>query len=45
MRIPPRAQPESPPAEAAMKHYQKAARNAPYWAAKLRITLNELLQR
>jgi thiol-disulfide isomerase/thioredoxin len=42
MRIPPRAQPESPPAEAALKHYQKAARNAPYWAARLRAALDQL---
>jgi thiol-disulfide isomerase/thioredoxin len=44
MRIPPRAEPESAQAEATMKHYQKAARNAPYWAARLRITLDKLLQ-
>jgi hypothetical protein len=42
MRIPPPAQPESPPADAALKHYQNAARNAPYWAARLRAALDQL---
>lgn len=42
LRIPAAAQGSSPPAEAAMKHYQKAARNAPYWAAQLRLALDEL---
>jgi len=27
-----------------LKHYQKAARRAPYWAAKLRIAVDRLLQ-
>jgi thiol-disulfide isomerase/thioredoxin len=27
-----------------LKHYQKAARRAPYWAAKLRIAIDQLLQ-
>jgi len=27
-----------------LKHYQKAARQAPYWAAKLRIAIDQLLQ-
>ncbi len=28
-----------------LKHYQKAARRAPYWAAKLRIVIDRLLER
>jgi thiol-disulfide isomerase/thioredoxin len=43
LRIPAAGQSSSAPAEAAMKHYQKAARNAPYWAARLRAALDELL--
>ncbi len=27
-----------------LKHYQKAARRAPYWAAKLRMAIDQLLQ-
>jgi len=42
LRIQARAEPESPQTEAAMKHYQKAARNAPYWASRLRVALDEL---
>ena len=43
LRIPATGKSSSAPAEAAMKHYQKAARNAPYWAARLRAALDELL--
>lgn len=43
LRIPAAAQSGSAPEEAAMKHYQKAARNAPRWAARLRIALDQLL--
>lgn len=42
LRIPVAAQSGPAQAEAAMKHYQKAARNAPYWAAQLRLALDEL---
>lgn len=42
LRIPAAAHSGPAPAEAAMKHYQKAARNAPYWAARLRLALDEL---
>lgn len=42
MRIPPAAQRAPPAAEGALKHYQRAARNAPYWAAQLRRALDEL---
>jgi thiol-disulfide isomerase/thioredoxin len=47
MRLPPAAeresaQPGAAPPGTAMKHYQKAARNAPYWAARLRGALDQL---
>jgi thiol-disulfide isomerase/thioredoxin len=42
LRIPAAAQSGSAQSEAALKHYQKAARNAPYWAARLRLALDEL---
>ena len=42
MRLPPAAERESAQPGAAMKHYQKAARNAPYWAARLRGALDQL---
>jgi thiol-disulfide isomerase/thioredoxin len=42
MRLPPAAERESAQPGAAMKHYQKAARNAPYWAARLRVALDQL---
>jgi thiol-disulfide isomerase/thioredoxin len=42
MPLPPAAQRETAQPEASMKHYQKAARNAPYWAARLRIALDQL---
>jgi thiol-disulfide isomerase/thioredoxin len=44
MRIPP--EPDSPTAGGdpeTLKHYQKATRNAPLWAARLRRALNSLL--
>jgi thiol-disulfide isomerase/thioredoxin len=43
MRLPPAARRAAAQPDAAMKHYQKAARNAPYWSARLRIALDELL--
>jgi len=42
MRLPPAAERAMAQPGAAMKHYQKAARNAPYWAARLRIALDQL---
>lgn len=47
MRLPPAAerasaQPGAAQSAAAMKHYQRAARNAPYWAARLRVALDQL---
>ena len=42
LRIPAAAQSGPAQAESVMKHYQKAARNAPYWAAQLRLALDEL---
>ena len=47
MRLPPAAeregaQPGAAPPGTDMKHYQKAARNAPYWAARLRGALDQL---
>jgi thiol-disulfide isomerase/thioredoxin len=41
MRLPPAAERAAQPG-AALKHYQKAARNAPYWAARLRVALDQL---
>jgi thiol-disulfide isomerase/thioredoxin len=45
MRLPPAAERATAQPEASMKHYQKAARNAPYWAARLRIALDQLQPR
>ncbi len=42
MRLPPAAERAAAQPGAAMKHYQKAARNAPYWAARLRVALDQL---
>jgi thiol-disulfide isomerase/thioredoxin len=42
MRLPPAAERAAAQPLAAMKHYQKAARNAPYWAARLRVALDQL---
>jgi thiol-disulfide isomerase/thioredoxin len=42
MRIPPAPKPDASDAETSMKHYQRAARTAPYWAAQLRVALDEL---
>ena len=43
--IPESAYPESPAEDyGKLKHYQKAARRAPLWAAKLRIAIDRLLQ-
>ena len=42
MRLPPAAERASAQPGAVMKHYQKAARNAPYWAARLRVALDQL---
>lgn len=44
MRLPPAAERGTAQPEASMKYYQKAARNAPYWAARLRIALDQLRQ-
>lgn len=40
MRLPTASRRAAAQPEAAMKHYQKAARNAPYWAARLRVALD-----
>lgn len=44
MRIPPEADPQYETGGADIKHYQKAARGAPYWAASLRQALDPLLE-
>lgn len=44
MRIPPEADPQHEGSGTDMKHYQKAARGAPYWAARLRQALDPLLE-